>query len=165
ILAFHGHFLVWLKALAYILTYGKEINKVAEYAVLNARYLKHLLKGVFRDSYPEIPCMHEFVLSASNLLKYGVKASDVAKRILDYGFYAPTMYFPLIVKEALMIEPTETESPDTLKKFAAVLKRIVKEAREKPEVLKKAPHRTPVRRIKEAEANRNLTLKFKDIRE
>ena len=165
ILAFHGHFLVWLKALAYILTYGKEINKVAEYAVLNARYLKHLLKGVLRDPYPEIPCMHEFVLSASNLLKYGVKASDVAKRILDYGFYAPTMYFPLIVKEALMIEPTETESPDTLKKFAAVLKRIVKEAREKPEVLKKAPHRTPVKRIKEAEANRNLILKFKDIRE
>ncbi|AAC07701.1 aminomethyl-transferring glycine dehydrogenase subunit GcvPB [Aquifex aeolicus] len=165
ILAFHGHFLVWLKALAYILTYGKDIKKVSEYAVLNARYLKHLLKGVFKDPYPESPCMHEFVLSATNLTKYGVRASDVAKRILDYGFYAPTMYFPLIVREALMIEPTETENPDTLKKFALILRKIVKEAKEKPEILKKAPHRTPVRRIKEAEANRNLILKFKDIKE
>jgi len=165
ILAFHGHFLVWLKALAYILTYGKEIHKVAQYAVLNARYLKHLLKGAFKDPYPESPCMHEFVLSATNLLKYGVKASDVAKRILDYGFYAPTMYFPLIVREALMIEPTETENPDTLRKFASVLRRIVKEAKEKPELLKNAPYRTPVRRIKEAEANRKLILKFKDLNE
>lgn len=165
VLGFWGHFSVWLKAFAYILTYGNEIGKISEYAVLNARYLKYLLQGVFKDPYPQSPCMHEFVLSAVNLIKHGVKAGDVAKRILDYGFYAPTMYFPLIVREALMIEPTETEGPDTLRTFAQVLRRIVKEAKEKPEILKKAPHNTPVKRIKEAEANRNLILKYKDILE
>ncbi len=163
LLTFYGHFLVWVKALAYILTYGKEIGKISDFAVLNARYLKHLLKEVLKDPYPDTPCMHEFVLSASNLLKYGVKAGDVAKRILDYGFYAPTMYFPLIVKEALMIEPTETENPDTLHRFAKVIKRIVLEAKKKPELVKNAPFKTPVRRIKEAEANRNLILTYKDV--
>ena len=163
LLTFYGHFLVWVKALAYILTYGKEIGKISNFAVLNARYLKHLLKEVLKDPYPDTPCMHEFVLSASNLLKYGVKAGDVAKRILDYGFYAPTMYFPLIVKEALMIEPTETENPDTLRRFAKVIKRIVLEAKKKPELVKNAPFKTPVRRIKEAEANRNLILTYKDV--
>ncbi|WP_461831997.1 aminomethyl-transferring glycine dehydrogenase subunit GcvPB [Aquifex sp.] len=163
ILGFWGHFTVWLKALAYILTYGKEIGKVSDFAVLNARYLKHLLKGLFKDPYPSSPCMHEFVLSASNLLKYNVKAGDIAKRLLDYGFYAPTMYFPLIVKEALMIEPTETESPDTLIEFAKALANIVKEAKEKPDIVKNAPHRTPVKRIKEAEANRRLILTYKDF--
>ncbi|NPB07626.1 MAG: glycine dehydrogenase subunit 2 [Aquificae bacterium] len=160
LLAFHGHFLVWVKALAYILSYGREIKKVSEYAVLNARYLKHLLKGLFRDPYPETPCMHEFVLSATNLLKYGVRAADVAKRLLDYGFYAPTMYFPLIVKEALMIEPTETETPENLRQFAKALREIVREAKENPEILKNAPHSTPVGRIREAEANRKPVLRF-----
>jgi len=130
LLAFHGHFGVWLRALAYVLTYGREIKKVAQYAVLNARYLRNLLKGTFTDPYAHVPCMHEFVLSAANLLKFRANAMNVAKRLLDYGFYAPTVYFPLIVKEALMIEPTETESPDTLRKFAEALKNIVREARE-----------------------------------
>ena len=163
ILTFWGHFLVWVKALAYILTYGKEIGKISDYAVLNARYLKKLIEGLFKDPYPHVPCMHEFVVSAVNLLKYDVRAGDVAKRILDYGFYAPTMYFPLIVKEALMIEPTETESPDTLEEFANVLRKIVKEAKENPEKVKKAPHKTPVKRIKEAEANRKLILTYRDV--
>lgn len=163
LLTFWGHFLVWVKALAYILSYGKEIGKVSDFAVLNARYLKHLLKDLLKDPYPDTPCMHEFVLSASNLLKYGVRAADLAKRLLDYGFYAPTTYFPLIVKEALMIEPTETESPDTLRRFAKTVKRIVLEAKKNPELLKNAPLRTPVRRLKEAEANKNLILTFRDV--
>ncbi len=163
LLTFYGHFGVWVKALAYILTYGKDIGKISDFAVLNARYLKHLLKGVLKDPYPDVPCMHEFVLSAVNLLKYGVKAGDVAKRILDYGFYAPTMYFPLIVKEALMIEPTETESPLTLREFAKVIKRIVLEAVKKPELVRNAPFKTPVRRIREAEANRKLILTYRDV--
>ena len=160
ILAFYGHFGVWLRALAYILSYGREIDKVAKYAILNARYLRHLLKGVFNDPYSHVPCMHEFVLSATNLLKYKTNAMGVAKRLLDYGFYAPTVYFPLVVKEALMIEPTETESPRTLREFAQALKKIAKEAKESPEILNRAPHMTPVRRIKEAEANRKPILKF-----
>ncbi len=161
LLAFYGHFGVWLRSLAYILSYGKEIGKVAKYAVLNARYLRHLLKGTFNDPYSHVPCMHEFVLSATNLLKHKTNAMGVAKRLLDYGFYAPTVYFPLIVREALMIEPTETESPDTLRKFAEALKSIVREARENPERLNKAPFRTPVKRIKEAEANRKPTFRYK----
>ncbi|WP_457600878.1 aminomethyl-transferring glycine dehydrogenase subunit GcvPB [Hydrogenivirga sp.] len=161
LLAFYGHFGVWLRALAYILSYGKEIKKIAEYAVLNARYLRHLLKGTFNDPYSHAPCMHEFVLSATNLLKYKTNAMGVAKRLLDYGFYAPTVYFPLVVREALMIEPTETEDPDSLKEFAKALRSILREAKENPEILNKAPHTTSVKRIKEAEANRKPVLRFK----
>ncbi len=163
LLAFYGHFGVWLRALAYILSYGNEIKKVAEFSVLNARYLKRLLEDVFKDDYPDVPCMHEFVLSARNLLKHGVNAMDVAKRLLDYGFYAPTVYFPLIVKEALMIEPTETENLGTLKSFAEALKKIVQEAKDNPSLLKEAPYTTPVRRIREAEANRKPRLKWNSI--
>ena len=161
LLAFWGHFSVWLRALAYIFSYGKEIDKVAKYAVLNARYLRELLKGVFRDPYAHVPCMHEFVLSATNLLKYGANAYDVAKALLDRGFYAPTVYFPLVVKEALMIEPTETETPSTLEAFARALRDIAKVAKENPKELKEAPRKTPVRRIKEAQANRKPVLRFK----
>ena len=161
LLAFYGHFGVWLRALAYILSYGKEIDRVAKYAVLNARYLRHLLKGTFNDPYSHVPCMHEFILSATNLLKHKTNAMGVAKRLLDYGFYAPTVYFPLVVKEALMIEPTETEDPDTLRKFAKALKNIVREAKENPEKLNKAPFRTPVKRIKEAEANRKPIFRYR----
>ena len=160
VLAFYGHVAVWLRALAYIFAYGKEIYKVADYAILNARYLRKKLEGLFNDPYKHVPCMHEFVLSATNLKKYGVKALDVAKRMLDFGVHPPTMYFPLIVPEALMIEPTETESKETLDYFAEVCKQIVKEAKENPEKVKNAPYTTPVRRIKEAEANRRPILKF-----
>ncbi|EDP74904.1 aminomethyl-transferring glycine dehydrogenase subunit GcvPB [Hydrogenivirga sp. 128-5-R1-1] len=160
LLAFYGHFGVWLRALAYILSYGKEIDRVAKYAVMNARYLRYLLRGTFNDPYSHVPCMHEFVLSATNLLKHKTNAMGVAKRLLDYGFYAPTVYFPLIVREALMIEPTETEDPDTLRKFANALKNIVREAKENPEKLNKAPFRTPVKRIKEAEANRKPIFRY-----
>ena len=163
VLSFYGHTTVWLRALAYILSYGREIYKVADYAILNARYLRKKLEGVFKDPYKKTPCMHEFVLSAVNLRKYGVKALDVAKRLLDYNIHPPTMYFPLIVPEALMIEPTETESKETLDNFAEICKKIVEEARTNPEILKKAPHKTPVRRIKEAEANKNPRLTYFDF--
>ncbi|NPA13599.1 MAG: glycine dehydrogenase subunit 2 [Aquificae bacterium] len=160
VLTFYGHVGIWLRALAYILAYGKEIFKVADHAILNARYLRKKLEGFFADPYKHVPCMHEFVLSATNLKKYGVKALDVAKRMLDYGVHPPTMYFPLIVPEALMIEPTETESKETLDYFAQVCKQIVNEAKTNPQLLKEAPHKTPVRRIKEAEANRRPILKY-----
>ena len=160
VLAFYGHTAVWVRALAYILAYGKEIFKVADYAILNARYLRKKLQGLFADPYKHVPCMHEFVLSATNLKKYGVKALDVAKRMLDFGVHPPTMYFPLIVPEALMIEPTETESKETLDYFAQVCQTIVEEAQTEPQKLKNAPYTTPVRRIKEAEANRKPILKF-----
>ncbi|MDQ7038590.1 MAG: aminomethyl-transferring glycine dehydrogenase subunit GcvPB [Aquificota bacterium] len=160
VLAFWGHYGVWIKALAYILYYGSDIKKVARYAVLNARYLKHLLRGLLHDPYPDSPCMHEFVLSAVNLRRYNLTAMDLVKRLLDFGFYAPTVYFPLTVREALMIEPTETESPDTLRRFAQAIKDILREARESPQELKSAPKRTPVRRIKEAEANRKPVLRY-----
>ncbi|MFN3813130.1 MAG: aminomethyl-transferring glycine dehydrogenase subunit GcvPB [Aquificaceae bacterium] len=160
IMAFYGNFSVMLRALAYIMSYGSSINTVAKHAVLNARYLRHLLKDTFLDPYEHVPCMHEFVLSLSPLTKYEVSPMDVAKKLLDYGFYAPTVYFPLVVKDAFMIEPTETENPDTLRAFARALKEIAKKAREDPQEVKSAPTKTPVRRIKEAEANRKPVLNF-----
>ncbi|RTZ60705.1 MAG: aminomethyl-transferring glycine dehydrogenase subunit GcvPB [Gammaproteobacteria bacterium] len=160
VLTFYGHTAVWVRALAYILAYGKEIFKVADYSILNARYLRKKLEGLFTDPYKHVPCMHEFVLSAVNLKKYGVKALDVAKRMLDFKVHPPTMYFPLIVPEALMIEPTETESKETLDYFGEVCQAVVEEAKTNPEKLKNAPYTTPVRRIKEAEANRKPILRF-----
>ncbi len=159
LLAFYGHAAVHIRALAYILSYGSRLKEVAQHAVLNARYLRKLLEGLFFDPYAHVPCMHEFVLSAQNLLRYEVNAMDVAKALLDEGFYAPTVYFPLTVKEALMIEPTETESPKTLEAFADALRRIVNKAEKEPHSLKKAPQKTPIRRIKEAEANRKPVLR------
>ncbi|MFN3264426.1 MAG: aminomethyl-transferring glycine dehydrogenase subunit GcvPB, partial [Aquificaceae bacterium] len=159
LLAFYGHVGVFVRALAYILSYGSEIDQVAKYAVLNARYLRSLLKDLFVDPYGHVPCMHEFVLSAQNLLKLDIKAMDIAKALLDRGYYAPTVYFPLTVREALMIEPTETESPQTLEGFARAMRDIVETALKNPEYLKASPTRTPVRRIKEAEANRKPVLR------
>ncbi len=160
LLAFYGHVGIWIRALAFILAYGKEIFKVADNAILNARYLRKQLQGVFNDPYAHVPCMHEFVLSATNLKRYGVKALDVAKRLLDFGIHPPTMYFPLIVPEALMVEPTETENKETLDYFAKVCKQIVEEAKTDPQKVKNAPYKTPVRRVKEAEANRRPILKY-----
>ncbi|MDW8066725.1 MAG: aminomethyl-transferring glycine dehydrogenase subunit GcvPB, partial [Aquificaceae bacterium] len=156
---FYGHVSVIIRALAYILSYGSDLKKVAQHAVLNANYLKGLLKGVFLDPYEHVPRMHEFVLSAQNLLKHEITAMDVAKALLDRGFYAPTVYFPLTVKEALMIEPTETESPKTLERFAQALSEIAELAQKDPQSIKLAPSKTPVKRIKEAEANRKPVLR------
>jgi glycine dehydrogenase subunit 2 len=155
----HGNFLVALRALTYMRALGGEgMRRVAERSVLNARYLGSLLGEDFERPYPA-PCMHEFVASTAALKRAtGVRAMDVAKALLDRGFHAPTMYFPLIVEEALMIEPTETESPETIEALAAALNEITALAHEDPEAVKSAPHRTPVSRPDEALAARRPIL-------
>ncbi|MCR4428080.1 MAG: aminomethyl-transferring glycine dehydrogenase subunit GcvPB [Caldiserica bacterium] len=159
--SFLGNFLVALKAYAYILTMGGEgLKKMTQDAVLNANYLLGLLKGHYQLPFDRI-CKHEFVLSTAPLNKYNLKVTDVAKRLLDLGFHAPTIAFPLIVEGALMIEPTETETRETLEEFARALIQIEDEARTNPELLREAPHNTPVRRIDEVGANRNPVLRFK----
>jgi glycine dehydrogenase subunit 2 len=149
-----GNFNVFVKAYAYVRTLGGEgLRAVSENAILNANYLLARLRGTYDLKYPG-PCMHEFVLSARNLKRFGVRATDVVKRLLDYGLHAPTVYFPLIVEEALMIEPVETESRETLDHFADVMERIAEEAEKSPEKLHEAPVTTPVRRLDEAVAAR-----------
>ncbi|MCR4429310.1 MAG: aminomethyl-transferring glycine dehydrogenase subunit GcvPB [Caldiserica bacterium] len=160
--SFLGNFLVAVKAYAYILTMGgKGLKRMTEDAVLNANYLLGLLRGHYLLPYDRI-CKHEFVLSTTPLNKFNLKVTDVAKRLLDLGFHAPTIAFPLIVEGALMIEPTETETKETLEAFAKALIQIEKEAETNPELLREAPHNAPVRRIDEVGANRNLVLRFKN---
>jgi glycine dehydrogenase subunit 2 len=156
--SYFGNFNVFVKAYAYIRTLGAAgLETVAKNAVLNANYLMKRLEKTYDLKYPG-PCMHEFVLSGNSLKKYGVRTSDIAKRLLDYGLHAPTVYFPLIVEEALMIEPVETESRETLDHFAGIMERIADEARDHPELLTGAPRNTPVRRLDEAVAARNPDL-------
>jgi glycine dehydrogenase subunit 2 len=130
-------------------------------AVLNANYLKAKLKNDYQLAFDDEPCMHEFVLTGKDKKEFGVKTLDIAKRLLDYGFYAPTVYFPLIVEEAIMIEPTETESKETLDAFAETMIKIAAEARSSPLLLTEAPHITPVRRLDEVLAARELNLRWK----
>jgi glycine dehydrogenase subunit 2 len=159
----HGNALVLARALAYILVNGGDgLRRVAEVAVLNANWLRQRLSGTYDVPFDR-PCMHEVVLSARSLkAAHGVKATDVAKRLLDEGFHAPTIYFPLIVDEALMIEPTETESPQTLVALAAALERIAAEARDAEGAAHMSEHplRTPVARVDEARAARTLIPTF-----
>jgi glycine dehydrogenase subunit 2 len=155
--AFYGNFGVLLRAFTYISMLGEAgLRSLSENAVLNANYLKKLLEGRFRVPYDR-PCMHEFV--ASGRLSEDVHTMDVAKRLIDYGFHPPTVYFPLIVKEALMIEPTESESRETLEAFAKALLTIAEEAERDPELVKTAPHSTPVRRLDEVKAAREPVLR------
>ncbi|MBW4827052.1 MAG: aminomethyl-transferring glycine dehydrogenase subunit GcvPB [Clostridiaceae bacterium] len=157
---FYGHFNVLVKTYSYILTMGKDgLKRASEIAVLNSNYLMSQLK---EEYYLPIDTIykHEFVLGGLKDENLEVKTLDIAKRLLDFGFHPPTVYFPLIVNEALMIEPTETESKETLDEFVAALKQIAKEAKENPEILKEAPHNTPVRRIDETKAARNPVLKY-----
>jgi glycine dehydrogenase subunit 2 len=157
---FYGNFGVSVRAHAYVNALGAEgIREAAENSVLNANYLMSELKEFYDLPYPG-PCMHEFVLSGDRQAKLGVRTVDIAKRLLDYGFHPPTIYFPLIVHEALMIEPTETEGLDTLNSFRDAMKEIAKEVREDPDVVTNAPHDTPVRRLDEAAAARNLDVNF-----
>jgi len=147
-----------IKAYAYIRSLGAEgLREVSEDAVLSANYLKEKLKPDYHLPYDR-PCMHEVVLSGKWQKAKGVKAFDIAKRLLDFGFHPPTIYFPLVVEEALMIEPTETESKATLDEFIEALKAIAREAEENPEILHSAPHTTPVRRLDEATAARKPDL-------
>ncbi len=154
--SFYGNFGILVRALAYIRSWGSDIQKISLIAVLNANYLFSLLKEDFDVPYDR-RCAHEFVISAK---KFGEKSTaNIAKRITDYGFHAPTIYFPLIVKEAMMIEPTETESKETLDEFAHVLKTIIKELKEDPDLVKNAPHTIPGR-LDEVKAARQLNLRW-----
>lgn len=155
---FYGNFSIYLRALAYMLRCGKEgLARATTYAVLNANYMLARLRDHLQIPYDRI-CMHEFVASASPLGQYDVHALDIAKALLDKGYHAPTIYFPLIVKECLMFEPTETESKETLDSFCDDLIAIVKNSRDNPQAIKDAPVTLPVRRLDETKAARNMVL-------
>jgi len=158
--SWHGNALVLARALAYIEVHGGDgLRRVAERAVLNANWIRRRLSASYDVPFDR-PCMHEVVLSASTLRKqHGTKALDVGKRLLEFGFHSPTIYFPLIVDEALMIEPTETESLQTLEALAEALETIAAEAIA-GEPLTEAPRTTPVRRVDEARAARTLVPTF-----
>jgi len=155
---FYGNTAVAVRAYTYIRKLGAEgLRKVAEAAIINANYLRENLKDDYFLQF-DTESMHEFVLSGDKQLKHGVRTLDIAKRILDFDMHAPTVYFPLIVHEAMMIEPTETESRQSLDYFIKVMKQIAKEAKETPEVVKSAPATTPVGRLNEAMAAKNLDV-------
>lgn len=158
--AFQGNFGVLVRAYTYIRMLGAPgLRRVGEHAVLNANYLRTLLQQVYPLSHDRT-CMHEFVLAGppKDVQQIGVHTMDVAKRLMDFGFHPPTVYFPLIVPEALMIEPTETESKETLDAFAEAMLTIVQEARENPDILHQAPHHAPIRRLDEVGAARRPVL-------
>ena len=159
--SFYGNFLVLVKAYTYILSLGGEgLKEASQHAVLNANYMMKRLKEAYHVPFNGI-CMHEFVMSAEKLKEeYGVSAMDVSKALLDYGIHPPTMYFPLIVPEALMVEPTETESKETLDRACNVFLEIAKMAKENPERLHEAPLTTPVSRIDEVGAARKPVVRY-----
>ncbi|MCX7590839.1 MAG: aminomethyl-transferring glycine dehydrogenase subunit GcvPB [Kiritimatiellae bacterium] len=157
---FYGNFLVCLRAYAYILLLGAEgLVEVSENAVLNANYVMNALKDHFELPFSQ-PCMHEFVLSASRQAEHGVRALDIAKALIDEGFHPPTVYFPLIVKEAIMIEPTETENKETLDAFIAAMQRIARKAVEDPESIRSTPKSTCIGRPDEVRAAKNMDFCF-----
>ena len=157
---FYGNFLVVVKAFAYLTMLGREgVHEVGRNAVLNANYMMAALQDIYDMAYPG-PCMHEFVMTLDRLHKEtGVSALDIAKGLLDNGIHPPTMYFPLIVHEALMVEPTETESKATMDEAIEVFRSLARLAHEDPEALHTAPHNTPVRRLDEVQAARNPVLR------
>ena len=156
--AFYGNFGIFVRAYTYIRTLGAEgLRQASQDAVLNANYLLARLKGVYPLPYDRT-CMHEFVLSGVLPGAPGVHTVDIAKRLMDFGYHPPTVYFPLIVPEAIMIEPTETESKQTLDAFADAMLQIAQEAKTQPELLHGAPHVTPVSRLDEVQAARQPVL-------
>lgn len=158
--SFYGNFAVMVKAYVYIRMLGAEgLRRVSENAIINANYLKEKLKDYFDMPYPGL-AMHEFVLSGSRQKKQGISTTDMAKRLLDFGFHAPTIYFPLIVSEALMIEPTETESIETLNEFVDTLIGITEEVEKNPDIVKNAPHFTPVSRLDDVKAIKEPNIRF-----
>lgn len=158
--SFYGAFSVMLKAYTYIRTLGANgLLCASEQAIINSNYLLSLLNKNYDIPYDK-NCMHEFVLSASRFKKNGIRALDIAKSLLDMEYHAPTIYFPLIVSEAMMIEPTETESKESLDDFINAMKTIAKQAEETPSELKKSPYKTSVGRLNEAKANRELNVKW-----
>jgi glycine dehydrogenase subunit 2 len=158
--SFFGNSGINVRAYAYLRSLGPEgLRRVAERAVLNANYLRVLVREALPTAFPGA-CMHEFVATAKRLKRHGVRAADVAKRLIDLGYHPPTVYFPLVVEEALMVEPTETESKETIDGLAAALNQIVREAAEDPDLLHEAPATTPVRRPDEARAARDLRVRW-----
>jgi glycine dehydrogenase subunit 2 len=157
---FCGPFGVFVRSYAFIRSYGPALREMSEAAVLNANYLLARLRDVYDLPFDRL-CMHEFVLSARSLKRdHGVTALDVAKRLMDHGFHPPTIYFPLIVPEALMIEPTETEAKETLDEFVEAMRAIAAEAGTDPQALKDAPHRRPVSRLDEVKAAKRAIVKY-----
>lgn len=158
--SFFGNFAIYLRAYLYIQLHGHNgLRKISEIAVLNANYVKAKISHLFTIPFPQI-CMHEFVVQADNYLDKGVRALDIAKRLLDYGVHAPTVYFPLIIKECLLIEPTESESKETLDHFSQILEKIVEEINTDPSIVKNAPYTQPVSRLDEVQAAKNPILNF-----
>jgi glycine dehydrogenase subunit 2 len=157
---FAGPFGVFVRSYAFMRAYGPGLRQMSEAAVLNANYLLAQLRGDYELPYDR-HCMHEFVLSARNLKReHGITALDVAKRLMDYGIHPPTIYFPLVVPEALMIEPTETEPKERLDGFVEAMRRIAEEAAESPELLREAPHVRPVRRLDEVRAAKHPIVRY-----
>ncbi len=157
---FNGNFAVLVRAYAYVFAHGSDgLEEVSALAALNANYLASLISDVFPLAHPDGRPMHEFVSTARHLKDdHDIRAMDVAKRLIDLGYHPSTVYFPLVVEEAMMVEPTETESKETLESFAAALRQVAREAAEDPELLRQAPLTTPVRRLDEARAARHLKL-------
>jgi glycine dehydrogenase subunit 2 len=157
---FTGPFGVFVRSYAYMRMYGPRLREMSETAVLNANYVLARLKDAYDLPYDRL-CMHEFVLSARNLKRdHDATALDVAKRLMDYGFHPPTIYFPLVVPEALMVEPTETETKETLDAFCDAMLAIAREAAEDVTLLKEAPHHRPVRRLDEVRAAKTPVVKY-----
>ncbi|MCX8055077.1 MAG: aminomethyl-transferring glycine dehydrogenase subunit GcvPB [Ignavibacteria bacterium] len=158
--AFFGNYGVVVRAYTYMRMLGKEnLRRISENAIINANYLMKLIEHEYLMPYKEF-CMHEFVCSADYQKEYGVSAKDIAKRLLDYGFHAPTIYFPLIVHEAMLVEPTETESKENLELFAEALIKISNEAKTNKELVLSAPTTTPVRRLDDALAARKINVRW-----
>ncbi|HEX8151944.1 MAG TPA: aminomethyl-transferring glycine dehydrogenase subunit GcvPB [Thermoanaerobaculia bacterium] len=158
--AFNGNFNVLVRALTYMRSMGPTgLRRIAQLAVLNANYIRARLKGAYHLPY-DAPSLHEVVFSDKNQLPHDVHTLDIAKRLMDFGFHPPTIYFPLIVSGALMIEPTESEPKEELDAFCDAMLAIAKEASERPELVRSAPHTTPVRRLDEARAARQPVLRW-----
>ena len=161
--AFFGNFGMFVRAYAFILAHGAAgLRQVSTDAVLNANYLKARLQGVFEVPFNQ-PCMHEFVLSGSRQKAKGVGTLSMAKRLIDFGVHPPTIYFPLIVPESMMIEPTETEGKETLDHFVSAMLQIAKEVEENPDLVNQAPHTAPIGRVDEVTAARKPNLRFKAV--
>jgi len=159
---FLGNYGMFVRALAYIVSYGNRIGEVAQGAVLNANYIRAGLADLYHLKY-DAPTLHEVVFSDKKQAEHGVHNMDIAKRLMDYGFHPPTISFPLIVHGALMIEPTETEGRASLDAFIHAMREIAREVREDPQIVLNAPHTTPVRRVDEVAAARNLVLRWKPV--
>ncbi len=161
--SFFGNFGVLVRAYTYMISLGSDgLEEVSRMALLNANYIRKRLENFYAIAYDE-PCMHECIFTDRIQQKQGVTTLDIAKRLLDYGYHPPTIYFPLVVHGALMIEPTETETPESLDGFVEAMIAIAKEAQENPQLVKTAPHTTPVARLDEASAARRPVLRWEPV--